>query len=353
MIKAGILGSTGYTGVEVLRLLERHPSVHIEFATARSEAGKRISDITALPLDLRLQRAEDIDLSSADVLFLCVPHGNAQEWAQRGLDSGAVVIDLSADHRLADAALYRQWYGEDHQHPSLLTEAVYGLTEWRRAALRKARLVANPGCYPTSILLAVAPLLSAGLLADATIIADSKSGASGGGRSPQVGLLFAEVNENLKPYNVGHTHRHVAEMEQELSLLGGCRAPKGMVFSPHLLPITRGIVSTIYVPWPNSPSPGRSLGWGQPEAHDAEQLHALYQSAYADQPFVTVLAPGQTATLAHSVHSNRCTISLHPVPERNSLIVVSTIDNLLKGAAGQAVQNMNVRFGLSERAGLN
>lgn len=337
-IRAGVLGATGYTGLEVARLLARHPHVDLAFVTARSDAGRRLSELHPVPLDRVLQQVEDVDLATADVLFLCLPHGAAQELARQGLDAGSVVIDLSADHRLVDPPTYEAWYGAPHRFPGLLREAVYGLTEWRRDEVRSARLVANPGCYPTSILLALAPLLRAGLLGGARVIADSKSGASGAGRAPKVGSLFAEVNENLKPYNVGHVHRHVAEMEQEMARLGASAAPAPMIFSPHLLPVTRGILSTLYVPWPSG--------------LDAGAIRALFDEAYAEEPFIWLLPSGQTATLAHAVHTNRCALSLHPLEAQGTLVVISAIDNLLKGAAGQAIQNMNVRFGLPETAGL-
>ncbi|MHB2015953.1 MAG: N-acetyl-gamma-glutamyl-phosphate reductase [Candidatus Xenobia bacterium] len=336
MLKVGVVGATGYTGFELLQLLGRHPEVDLRFAAARSEAGKRLCELFPTPRTDVLQPLEAVDPQGLDVLFLCLPHGAACEWARRGLQAGAVVIDLSADHRLAEAPIYQKWYGLEHGAPELLAEAVYGLTEWRRDAVRQARLIANPGCYPTSILLALAPLLSAGLLADGTVIADSKSGTSGAGRSPSVGSLYVEVNENLKPYSVGHAHRHVPEIEQELARLGP--APRGFIFSPHLLPVSRGILSTIYVPWPK----GRSL----------HEIRGLYEARYAHEPFVWLLEAGQTATLAHTVHSNRCAISLHAGLEGETLILVSTLDNLVKGAAGQAVQNMNVRFNLEETRGL-
>lgn len=337
-ITAGILGATGYTGFETVTILAKHPEVEIRFAASRSNAGKNVRDLYPTPLDLQLDSVERVDLSAVDVLFLCLPHGSAQTYAKRGLEAGAVVIDLSADYRLRDAETYRTWYGTEHQFPTLLDEAVYGLTELRRDDLRHARLIANPGCYPTGILLALAPMLTAGILKAATIVADSKSGVSGAGRTPKVGSLYVEVNENLKPYSIGHTHRHVSEIEQELYALGGNSAPHGVVFSPHLLPVSRGILSTMYVPLPPA--------WRERE------IRALYADAYTDEPFVWVLPPGQTATLRHTVNTNRCAISLHPVPARDQLIVVSTIDNLIKGAAGQAIQNMNVRFGLEETAGL-
>lgn len=337
-LTAGILGATGYTGFETVTLLAGHPDVDLVFAGSHSNAGKRLDDLYPTPLDIELNSVERVDVSTVDVLFLCLPHGASQDYARRGLDAGAVVVDLSADFRLRDAEVYRTWYGSEHAYPDLAAEAVYGLTEWRREELRHARLIANPGCYPTSVLLAVAPLLTAGLLKGATVVADSKSGVSGAGRTPKVGSLYVEVNENLTPYNVGYTHRHVSEIEQELQALAGESAPRGVVFSPHLLPVSRGILSTIYVPLPGD--------WHE---HD---VRALYADTYAGEPFVWLLPTGQTATLRHTVNTNRCAISLHPVPARDQLIVVSTIDNLVKGAAGQAVQNMNVRFGLDETAGL-
>ncbi|HBY96338.1 MAG: N-acetyl-gamma-glutamyl-phosphate reductase [Ardenticatenaceae bacterium] len=337
MIRAGVLGATGYTGFETIKILARHPAIELAFATARSDAGKHLGDLFATPLDLLLRPVEEVDLGAADLLFLCLPHGAAQEYAAAGLEAGCRVVDLSADFRLHDPADFQRWYKEEHRRPALLAEAVYGLTEWRRAEVRRARLVANPGCYPTSILLALAPLLQAGLLGDGPIIADSKSGVSGAGRAAKVGSLFAEVSENFKPYNIGHGHRHIAEIEQEMSRLSR-GATRRLIFSPHLLPVIRGILSTVYVPLPD--------GWNE------AQLWALYAEAYADEPFIWLLPAGQTASLAHTVNTNRCAISLHPVPELNQLIIVSSLDNLVKGAAGQAVQNCNVMFGLEETLGL-
>lgn len=337
-IRAGVLGATGYTGFETVKLLAGHPEVALVFAASKSNAGKRLSDLYPTQIDMELASVDTVDVSAVDVAVLCLPHGASQEYAKRTLDDGVVVIDLSADYRLRDADVYETWYGVSHEYPDLAAEAVYGLTEWRREEVRHARLIANPGCYPTSILLGVLPLLEAGLLDDATIIADSKSGVSGAGRTPKVGSLYVEVNENFKPYSIGHTHRHVSEIEQELHLFGGDKAPRGVVFSPHLLPVSRGILSTMYVPLP--------AGWHE---HD---VRALYADAYAGEPFIWLLDAGDMASLGHAVNTNRCVISLHPVPVRDQLIVVSAIDNLVKGAAGQAVQNMNVRFGLEETAGL-
>ncbi len=338
MIRAGVIGATGYTGFETVQLLARHPAVELAFVTAHSDAGKRVSDLYPVPVDLVFQRLEEVRLADADVLFLALPHAAAADVAVEALAAGCRVIDLSADFRLRDADRYAAWYDHTHPAPHLLSEAVYGLTEWARDEVRHARLVANPGCYPTSILLALAPLLHAGLLQGATIIADSKSGVSGAGRQARIGSLFAEVSENLKPYSIGRRHRHVAEIEQELAALARMAAPAGFIFSPHLLPVTRGILSTIYVPLPES--------WS------AAALRTLYQERYGGEPFVWLLHEGEHATLAHTVRTNRCAISLHSVPEQGQLIIVSTIDNLLKGAAGQAVQNMNVMFSIEETLGL-
>jgi len=338
VIKAGIIGASGYTGFETIKWLVRHPEVELSFITARTDAGKPLSAVYPTPLDIQFQRVEDVAIGAVDVVFLAVPHGTAAEVAADALKAGTRVIDLSADFRLHSAENYAKWYHHTHPTPHLLDRAVYGLTEWARDAVKTTQLVANPGCYPTSILLAVAPLLKAGLLDKATIIADSKSGVSGAGRAAKVGSLFAEVSENFKPYSIGHSHRHVAEIEQELYTLAGDHAPRGIVFSPHLLPVTRGILSTIYVPLPDN--------W------NTAQLRGLYHDRYRGEPFVWLLPEGDTATLAHTVNTNRCAISLHPVPEVGQLIIVSTIDNLVKGAAGQAVQNMNVMFGVPETMGL-
>ncbi|MCB0077307.1 MAG: N-acetyl-gamma-glutamyl-phosphate reductase [Anaerolineales bacterium] len=338
MIRTAIIGATGYTGFELLGLLSRHPHVTLDYVTSRADAGRPIGALYPTRQPMVLSDVEALPLDEIDLLFVALPHAAAAPFVARGLTAGCRVIDLSADFRLRDAASYRQWYGADHPAPALLAEAVYGLTEWARPALGDCRLVANPGCYPTSILLALAPLLAAGRLADATIIADSKSGTSGAGRAPKVATLFAEVSDNLTPYAIGHAHRHSAEVEQEMAALGGDAAPRGLLFSPHLLPVTRGILSTLYLPWR--------------DALSEAALRDLYANHYTKEPFIWLLPAGETATLAHSVGTNRCTISLHPVPERGHLIIVSTLDNLLKGAAGQAVQNMNVMFGWDERAGL-
>jgi N-acetyl-gamma-glutamyl-phosphate reductase len=334
MIRAGIFGATGYTGFELVRILTRHPEAKIVFTTANSHAGCSLADVFPAAPDRPLIAAESAPLDEVDIIFLCLPHQAAAETALAALAAGTRVIDLSADFRLRDAAAYAAWYGRQHPAPQLLAEAVYGLTEFARAALTETRLVANPGCYPTSILLALQPLLASQIAIAGAIIADAKSGVSGAGRAPQQHTHFVEVAGNFSPYNIGRSHRHLPEMEQAIH--GWRQAAPPLIFSPHLLPVPRGILATIYVPLAET--------WAERE------LRALYSRAYADEPFVRVLPAGQLATLAHVTHTNRCAIAL--TMARNMLILTSAIDNLIKGAAGQAVQNMNVMFGLDETAGL-
>jgi len=256
---------------------------------------------------------------------------------QRLRAASVPTVDLSADFRLDSAADYERWYRVKHTATELLPEAVYGLPELYRTAVQKAKLVANPGCYPTSVLLGLAPILREGLLSEPRVIVDAKSGVSGAGRKLSLTTHFVEVNEDLSLYSIGHTHFHIGEMEQEAEKLAG--EPVHVTFVPHLLPVSRGILSTMYV------RTTQALG--------AEDWMALYQEAYASEPFVEVLAAGRLATLHHVAYTNRCAISLTPVDGTDTLIVVSCIDNLVKGASGQAVQNMNLMFGLDERLGLS
>lgn len=335
MIRVGLFGVTGYAGYELLRWLQRHPQAQVVFATSESQAGKSLAEVVPGPLDLPLLAPDEAPLSAADVVFLGLPHGAAAQAAQRARAAGVRVIDLSADFRLHTPADYQRWYGHTHPAPELLP-APYGLPELGRAALRDAALIANPGCYPTSVLLGVAPLLRAGALAAPTIIVDAKSGVSGAGRVPKQNTHFVEVSENLAPYSIGRVHRHVGEMEQQAGLLAAGAAPQ-VVFTPHLLPINRGILSTMYVHVPT--------GWSE------QQVRALYAEQYAGEPFVRLLPKGQLATIGHTAHTNMCAISL-TLAAPGLLIVVSSIDNLVKGAAGQAIQNMNVMFGLDEATGL-
>ncbi len=338
MVRVGIFGATGYTGYELVNILLRHPQAEIVFATSESSAGGKLSDIFPCPWDFPLIGLADAPLNQVDVVFLCLPHGASMDAVRRVRTAGVRAVDLSADFRLRDAVAYRRWYGHEHSAPELLREAVYGLPELHRGAIRGASLVANPGCYPTSVILGLYPLVRAGALADRRIIADSKSGVSGAGRKPTLTTHFVEAHDNFSPYNIGHTHRHIAEMEQELNLADGNGSGFYVIFSPHLLPVNRGIVSTIYV--------RLAPGWTM------EQVRGLYEEAYGDEPFVHLLPPGQVATLRHTVNTNRVAIALTPVDGSDTLIVTSSLDNLIKGASGQAVQNMNLMFGLDERMGL-
>jgi N-acetyl-gamma-glutamyl-phosphate reductase len=333
MIRTGVFGASGYTGNELIRILGRHPGVEILFATSQSQAGRQLSELFPGGPDIPLVSPEAALLDKADVVFLCLPHAAAAPAALAALESGARVVDLSADFRLKDAAVYAQWYGAEHPAADLLSEAVYGLTEFARQELPEARLVANPGCYPTSILLALQPVLQGGAVAG-TIIADSKSGVSGAGRKPKQATHFVEVVDNFSPYKIGRSHRHLPEIEQGLAQWND--DPPRLIFSPHLLPVPRGILSTVYVPLKSD--------WTE------TTLKSLYEETYAGEPFVKVLPAGQVATLAHANHTNCCAIGIHVTD--GTLILTSAIDNLIKGAAGQAVQNMNVMFALDETTGL-
>ena len=338
MIRAGIAGATGYTGYELIKILRRHPHVELVWLTSESSAGGRLSSVFPCPWDdelLPLEQALRTRLDEVDVVFLCLPHAASMTAVAQVLDGGVRAIDLSADFRLRDAGNYTRWYKVPHTHPHLLANAVYGLPELHRTAIAGAQLVANPGCYPTSVILGLAPLARAGLL-QGRIIADSKSGVSGAGRGLKLGSHFVEVNENFSPYSIGRQHRHLAEMEEQLQAQTS-GAGFHIVFSPHLLPVSRGILSTLYVELPAAVS--------------GEELLALYHAQYATEPFIHLLPLHQVATLQHTVNTNRCAIGLSPQAD-GLLIVTSSIDNLLKGASGQAVQNLNVMFGWPETTGL-
>ncbi len=343
MQRAGIAGATGYTGSELVQRIERHPQLEVGWITSEASAGKRLSDVHALPWDYPLiTLAEAYDrVGEVDVVFFCLPHGESIEAVKRFAQTGVRVVDLSADFRLADAGAYERWYGQRHTAPELLAAFVYGLCEVNRDRLRGAQLIANPGCYPTSVNLGLYPLAKAGWL-DERVIVDSKSSVSGAGRSLKLPYLFIEANENISPYSVGYRHRHIAEMEQVLDHAGDYAATYRFTFSPHLLPINRGILSTMYVRTPQ----------GVSEA----AVRELYCAVYAKEPFVQLLPAGQLATVRHVAYSNRCAISVSPVnpdePDGQDYIVVAAIDNLVKGASGQAIQCYNIAAGLAETMGL-
>ncbi len=335
-IAVGVYGASGYTGFETLHLLKHHPAVELVFATSESSANQTLSAIYPVAWDLPLVAAAEAPLDQVQAVFCCLPHAASMPTVIAAREAGVRVIDLSADFRLTNAAIYEKWYSVSHEAPHLLSQAVYGLPELFRPQIAQTDLLANPGCYPTSVLLALAPLLKEKLLEpEAPIIADSKSGVSGAGRSLKLTSHFVEVNENLSPYSIGQSHRHLAEMEQTILALGG-RADK-LIFSPHLTPISRGMLSTIYVGLNQDLSPAT--------------IQKLFADQYANEPFVRVLPAGQLATMAHTQRTNLCVISITPVNPRQ-LILCASIDNLGKGAAGQAVQNFNIMFGLEETTGL-
>lgn len=331
-INVGIYGATGYTGLELIRLLKQHPQVYIRFATSESSAGKNLRQSYAQAPDMSLIAAADAPLDSVDAVFLCLPHTKSAPLAVLAHQHGIKVIDLSADLRLDDAAVYEQWYKVDHPAPDILP-IPYGVPELGRDHLKGAEITANPGCYATAMLLGIMPLVRANLLLpDTPVIVDAKSGVSGAGRTPKQHILFGEVSGNFSPYGIGRAHRHLAEVEQELEKAG--LAPGNLVFSPHLLPTDRGILSTMYMQV-SAPSAAR----------------AIFEKQYGNEPLVHVLPVGELATLAHVVRTPHAFISLTGVT-KNLLIVVCVIDNLLKGAASQAVQNFNLMFDLPDACGL-
>lgn len=339
MLKVAIVGASGYTGVELIRLLHCHPEVAVTCVTSEQSAGKKISEVFPSlrnRCDLVLENLEPVRVAEkADFIFTALPHKAAMEVVPTFLKLGKRVVDLSADYRLRDAKKYEKWY-EPHMNPELLKGAVYGLPEIRRAKIAGADLVANPGCYPTSIILGLAPLLKMKLIDPDSIIADSKSGVSGAGRSAKVDNLFCEVNDGFKAYGVGGVHRHIPEIEQELSLLAGRELV--ISFTPHLVPMDRGILSTIYA---------------QPaSAVTTAELLDLYNEFYSGEPFVRVLPEGNSPSTAHVRGSNFCDIGLAVDGRSGRVIVVSAIDNLVKGASGQALQNMNIMQGVPENLGL-
>ncbi len=334
MVRTGILGATGYTGYELVNILWRHPEAAIVFATSQTYAGRSLRDVFPAGPDLPLVAPQDVDPTSVDVVFLCLPHAASATSAVSFLDAGVKVIDLSADFRLLDVDVYEAWYKVSHPAPHLLAEAVYGLTEFARDDLRGAALVANPGCYTTTSLLALQPLMQAQVEVAGDIVIDAKSGVSGAGRAPKTHTSFVEVADNFSPYNIGRSHRHLPEMEQVVGWWH--QEPPRLIFSPHLLPVPRGILANIYVS-------------GKEDWLEAD-VRELYKRTYEEEKFVDVLPQGELPTLAHVVHSNKCVLSLTFAGK--SLIITSALDNLVKGAAGQAVQNMNVMLGLSEELGL-
>ena len=336
MIRASIVGGTGYTGVELLRLLAMHPQVEVAAITSRSESGLPVADLFPSlrgHYDLRFSEPDPDQLAEADVVFFATPHGVAQAMVPEILKRGARVIDLSADFRIKDRQLWEKWYNQSHACPELIAEAVYGLPEVNRDAIQSAQLLACPGCYPTSVQLGFLPLLENDLVAANDLIANSASGASGAGRQAKIDNLHSEVSDSFKAYAAGG-HRHLPEIVQGLELFAS--KPVGLTFVPHLLPIVRGIHSTLYATLLDT----------------SVDLQALFEKRYADESFVDVMSEGAHPQTRSVRGSNVCRISVVRPQDGDKVVVMSAIDNLVKGASGQAVQNMNIMFGLPETAGL-
>lgn len=339
-IRVGIAGATGYGGIELLRLLGNHPAVTVVLAGTESYVGQELAAVyphLAGRVTLTGRDATPEALAAeTDVVFTALPHGVPMKLAPAVLAAGKKLIDLGADFRLRDLAAFESWYKHKHEAAGLMAEAVYGLPELYREQIKGASLVGNPGCYPTACGLAAAPLLKAGVVETKGIIFDAKSGVSGAGRGVSLGVHFSEVNENFKAYNIAGAHRHTPEIEQTLSDLAG--APVLVSFSPHLVPMTRGILATGY--------------FQLQEDLSTEQVLALFRECYAGEPFVRVRPAGDLPATKQVSGSNYCDIGLQVDRRTGRVVVVSVIDNLIKGAAGQAVQNMNLLFGLPETTGL-
>jgi len=335
-IPVAILGATGYTGAELIRLLDNHPDFEVAHLGAHSQAGKQASDVlpgcAGATGSMTLAAADAVLPDEVELVFTALPHGAAANSVKQALDAGKKVVDLSADFRHQSAATYKAAYGIDHPCVELFSEAVFGLTEFARHKVAGARLVANPGCYPTSTLLPLVPLLKAGVVDADNIIIDSKSGTSGAGRSAKTDLLYCEINESVQAYGLPR-HRHVWEMEEWAEAFGGQATQ--IRFVPHILPMTRGMLTTLHL-----------------SGESVEDWHGILGSAFADEPFVQLLPEGKLPSTAAVKGSNRCAIGIAITGERHA-VIVSCIDNLLKGAAGQAVQNANIMFGLDETLGLS
>ena len=342
VIKVGIVGGTGYTGVELLRLLVNHPQAEVAVITSRAEAGVKVADMYPSlrgHIDLAFTEPDVTVLGELDVVFFATPHGVAQNMMPALMATKTRIIDLSADFRIRDVPLWEKWYNQPHGAPELVAQAVYGLPEVNREAIKTAKLIACPGCYPTATQLGFLPLLENNLVDPTRLIANAASGASGAGRQGKIDNLLTEISDSFKAYGVSG-HRHLPEIEQGLrDIQPAGVAPVGLTFVPHLLPIIRGIHATLYA---------TAL-----DVENLPDLQALYEARYANEPFVDVLPAGVLPQTRTVKGSNVCRISVLRPQNRDTVVVLSVIDNLTKGASGQAIQNMNIMFGFDERAGLN
>lgn len=342
MIKAAIVGGTGYTGVELLRLLSKHPHVEVSIITSRAEAGVKVADMYPSlrgHIDIAFTEPDVETLGQCDVVFFATPHGVAQSMMGALMKTSARIIDLSADFRIRDVPLWQKWYNQTHGAPELVAQAVYGLPEVNREHIRTAKLVACPGCYPTATQLGFIPLLENGLVDPTRLIANAASGASGAGRQAKIDNLLMEISDSFKAYGVSG-HRHLPEIEQGLrDIQPTDAAPAALTFVPHLLPTIRGIHATLYAT--------------AIDAANLPDLQALYEARYANEPFVDVLPAGVLPQTRSVKGSNVCRISVVRPQDRDTVVVLSVIDNLTKGASGQAIQNMNIMFGFDEKDGLD
>lgn len=338
--KVAVLGASGYAGGELIRLIKNHREIELTLVTSQQHAGKTLSEVfphlhddklVCVPLEIK--KITD----KAELFFLALPHKTSQEIAASLSDAGKIIIDLSADYRLKNVKVYEKWYDTPHNYPDLLRKAVYGLPELYRDCIKQTRIVANPGCYPTSAILGLGPLIDKKNIDEDSIIIDSKSGISGAGRKPSLPLMYSEVNDSLRAYSIA-THRHTPEIEQALSKIASKRIK--VSFTPHVIPMDRGILSTIYVPTDKKKMP-------------LTRVRSIYEKFYHDEPFVRVLKDGQYPTTKAVRGTNYCDIGLFYDKRRGILIIVSVIDNLIKGASGQALQNMNIIYGFDEQTGLN
>lgn len=338
MKKVGIIGSTGYVGVELIRLLLNHPEIQIEAISSQSFKDKTIDSIYKNFHGITSLVCEDEDsvINKSDIIFTALPHGLSEQIALKALDQNKLVIDMGADFRICNENTYEQWYGKKFDVKSIHPFAIYGLPEINRNNIKTAKIIANPGCYATSIELALLPLVEKNLIYTKDIICDSKSGATGAGRGLSLSTHFTECNENLSAYKIDG-HRHIGEIEEILT--SKSKDNVEICFTPHLLPINRGILSTIYTKLPNK--------------EDLETIHSIFKSYYEDCPFVKILDLGESANIKNIKYSNYCHISLHKDFRNDRLIIISCLDNMIKGAAGQAIQNMNIALGLEETTGLN